>query len=124
MLNLQRKRHTFYYGVADFIMAMLAWAIFFLFRKYLEGASIDYSILSDSNFSLGIFIIPTGWVLLYSIFDHYTDIYRLSRLSTLTSTFFLSFLGVTFLFFALILDDVVRNYQTYYQSFFALFSLH
>jgi FlaA1/EpsC-like NDP-sugar epimerase len=61
---------------------------------------------------------------LYSIFDHYTDIYRLSRLSTLSHTFFLSFLGITFLFFSLILDDIVRDYHTYYQSFFTLFSLH
>lgn len=124
MLNLQRKRHTFFYGIADFVMAMLAWALFFLHRKYLEGATIDLSILHDSNFSLGIFIIPIGWILLYSIFDHYTDIYRLSRLNTLAHTFFLSFLGVTFLFFTLILDDVVHGYRTYYQSFFTLFSLH
>lgn len=105
-------------------MAMLAWAFFFLYRKHLEGAPIDASILHDTNFSLGIFIIPIGWVLLYSIFDHYADIYRLSRLSTLTHTFFLSFLGVTFLFFTLILDDVVRDYRTYYQSFLTLFALH
>lgn len=124
MQSLQRKRHTFYYGLADFFMAMLAWALFFLYRKHLEGAPIDASILSDTNFSLGIIIIPIGWYLLYSIFDSYLDIYRLSRLSTLTHTFFLSFLGVTFLFFTLILDDVVHGYRTYYQSFFALFALH
>jgi exopolysaccharide biosynthesis polyprenyl glycosylphosphotransferase len=124
MFNLQRKRHTFFYGVADFFMAMLAWAMFFLYRKHLEGATIDSGILSDTNFSLGVFIIPIGWVLLYSIFDHYVDIYRLSRLNTLTHTFFLSFLGITFLFFTLILDDVVRDYHTYYQSFLTLFALH
>ena len=124
MHNLQRKRHTFVYGVADFFMAMLAWALFFLYRKHVEGATIDVRILSDTNFTLGILIIPIGWVLLYSIFDHYTDIYRLSRLSTLSHTFFLSFLGITFLFFSLILDDIVRDYHTYYQSFLTLFSLH
>lgn len=124
MLNLQRKRHTFIYGVADFFMAMLAWALFFLYRKHIEGAPVNYHILEDRNFSLGIFLIPVGWVLLYSIFDQYTDIYRVSRLSTLASTFFLSFLGVTFLFFTLILDDVVYGYRTYYQSFFSLFFLH
>lgn len=124
MLNLQRKRHTFFYGVADFFMAMLAWALFFLYRKHLEGADINFHILTDRNFSLGVFIIPIGWVLLYSIFDQYTDIYRLSRLNTLANTFFLSFLGVTFLFFTLILDDIVHDYHTYYQSFFSLFFLH
>lgn len=119
-----RKRHTFYYGVADFVMAMLAWAIFFLYRKDMEGVAFTLEIFKDPNFYFGVFIIPTGWVLLYSIFDHYTDIYRVARLNTITNTFLVSFLGVTFLFFTLILDDVVTVYHTYYRSFFALFGLH
>lgn len=110
--------------MADFVMAMLAWALFFGWRKYQEH-SLDWSsLLEDPNFFLGIFIIPLGWVLLYAIFDHYLDIYRLSRLTTLSRTFFLNFLGVLFLFFTLILDDVVQNYQTYYRSFLTLFLLH
>jgi len=119
-----RKRHTFIYGVADFLMAMLAWAIFFLYRKDMEGVAFTPEIFDDPNFYLGVFIIPTGWVLLYSIFDHYTDIYRIARLNTLTNSLLVSFLGVTFLFFTLILDDVVSDYHTYYRSFFALFGLH
>lgn len=105
-------------------MAMLAWALFFLYRKSLEGAPLDWSVCADPNFYLGVFLVPVAWVLLYGIFDHHTDIYRMSRLNTLAHTFFLSFLGVTFLFFALILDDVVRDYRTYYRSFLALFGLH
>ena len=105
-------------------MAMLAWALFFLYRKSVEGAPLSTSVFHDKNFYLGIFIIPLGWVLLYAIFDQYVDIYRLSRLATLARTFFLSFLGVVFLFFTLILDDVVVQYQTYYRSFLVLFGLH
>lgn len=119
-----RKRHTFFYGIADFIMAMLAWALFFLYRKNLEGNAVTPQIFDDPNFYLGIFIIPTGWVLLYSIFDHYTDIYRIARLNTLTNTLLVSFLGVTVLFFTLILDDVVSDYRTYYKSFISLFLFH
>jgi exopolysaccharide biosynthesis polyprenyl glycosylphosphotransferase len=119
-----RKRHTFFYGVADFVMAMLAWAVFFLYRKDMEGVPFTPEVFVDPNFYLGIFIVPTGWVLLYSIFDHYTDIYRIARLNTLTNTLLVSFLGVTFLFFTLILDDVVSDYHTYYRSFFSLFWLH
>jgi exopolysaccharide biosynthesis polyprenyl glycosylphosphotransferase len=118
-----RQRDTFFYGLGDFFMAMLAWALFFIYRKLLE--SIDpVQALQDPKFYLGIFIIPVGWVLLYAIFDHYTDIYRQSRLAALSRTFFLSFLGVLFLFFSLVLDDVVRDYRTYIQSFFMLFVLH
>ena len=105
-------------------MAMLAWVLFFLYRKKMEGAPLSWEVLHDSNFALGALVVPLGWVLLYAIFDHYTDIYRLSRLATLSRTFFLSFLGVLVLFFTLILDDVVRDHHTYYQSFLTLFALH
>lgn len=124
MSRATRQRDTFVYGVADFIMAMLAWVLFFLFRKETEGAPLSFGMLNDPKLFLGALIVPTGWILLYAIFDHYADIYRLSRLTTLTRSFFLSFLGILFLFFTLILDDVVRDYRTYYQSFLTLFSLH
>jgi exopolysaccharide biosynthesis polyprenyl glycosylphosphotransferase len=120
-----RRRDTFIYGLADFCMAMLAWAAFFVYRKSLEGVPFgDSATWLDPNFYLGILIIPVGWLLFYDIFDRYTDIYRLSRLATLTRTFFLSFFGVIVLFFTLILDDVVHDYHTYYHSFGVLFALH
>lgn len=119
-----RRLDMAFYAAMDFLMAMLAWACFFIYRKDLENAQIDWSILEDQNFLIGIVAIPTGWVLLYGIFDRYKDIYRLSRLATFARTALLTFLGVTFLFFALILDDFVIGYQTYYTSFLTLFCLH
>ena len=124
MTSRRRLADTFIYKVADFLMAMTAWACFFFYRKRLEDQPLGWEELYDPNFWYGILIIPTGWVLFYSIFDQYKDIYRLSRLATLTRTMFLSFFGVIFLFFTLILDDFVTNYRTYYTSFFALFLLH
>ncbi len=124
MSNNRRSRDLSLYRIADFVMAMLAWAFFFLSRKQLEGAEINSALFQDANFWLGIILIPTGWIFFYSIFDKYDDIYRLSRLATLTRTFFLTFLGVVFLFFALILDDIVVDYKTYYQSFLSLFIYH
>jgi len=124
-MNRQRRLHTLQYQVADFITAMLSWACFFVYRKQLEAPQLDWSVIStDTNFWYGVLVIPTGWLLFYSIFDQYRDIYRLSRLATLARTFFLSFLGVTFLFFTLILDDFVTNYTTYRSSFTTLFLLH
>jgi len=105
-------------------MAMLAWALFFFYRKTLEGSPLNTEVLQDPKFYLGTVLIPVCWLLFYSIFDRYNDIYRLSRLATLTRTFFLTFIGVLILFFTLILDDVVRDYTTYYRSFLVLFGLH
>jgi len=119
-----RKWHTWQYRIADFLTAMVSWACFFIYRKHLEGMPIDTSIFNDINFFYGILIVPTGWSLFYSLFDKYDDIYRLSRMATLARTLFLSFFGVVFLFFALVLDDLVHDYRTYYSSFAVLFGLH
>ncbi len=123
-MNRQRRIDLLKYGVTDFFTAMLAWACFFLYRKRVEDVPIDWTILDDKNFWYGIIIVPICWVLFYSLFDKYRDIYRMSRLATLARTFFFSFLGVVFLFFTLVLDDFVKDYTTYYSSFLILFGLH
>ena len=122
-MTRQRRIDTFFYKIADFFSAGLAWACFFCYRKDLEGYPLE-SIFEDPNFYKGILLVPVVWLLFYSIIDRYKDIYRLSRMATLTRTLFLSFLGVIFLFFTLILDDVVTDYRTYYSSFLTLFLLH
>lgn len=112
------------YQFFDFLAAMLAWAVFFLYRKWQEGIAPGAAALNDLNFGYGIFIIPIGWHLFYALFDDYSNVYRMSRLGTLSRTFFLTFFGVVFVFFTLVLDDVVRDYTTYYRSFAVLFGLH
>ncbi len=120
-----RRSGIVFYAIFDFLTALLAWTCFFLYRKWaVEGLPLSLTMLEDSNYLFGIATIPVGWVLFYAIFDKYRDIYRLPRVETLIRTFFLSFLGVFFLFFTLVLDDFVTNYRTYYKSFFILFSLH
>ncbi len=119
-----RQLNTILYKIADFLTAMIAWATFFLYRKRVEGVAINWAIFNDPHFWYGVILIPIGWMVFYAVFDRSKDIYRLSRLATLARTFFLSFLGVLFLFFTLILDDFVSDYRTYYRSFLVLFLLH
>jgi exopolysaccharide biosynthesis polyprenyl glycosylphosphotransferase len=117
--------HTLFYKWADYFCAMIAWGLFFAYRKMIIEKEENVSVIfQDINFWYGLIIIPIGWFLVYSLFDQYGDIHRHSRLKTLSRTFFLSFFGVLILFFTLILDDFVSNYTTYYQSFLALFSFH
>ncbi|MEL6970431.1 MAG: sugar transferase, partial [Bacteroidota bacterium] len=124
-MNRQRQLDTFTYRIADYLTALLAWVCFFVYRKQLEGDPMTFwEITGDQNFILGSLLIPLGWISFYAIFDQYQDVYRLSRLATLARTLFLSFFGVLFLFFTLILDDFVTNYKTYYTSFLTLFLLH
>jgi exopolysaccharide biosynthesis polyprenyl glycosylphosphotransferase len=124
-MTKQQRNGLLLYIVADFLTAMLAWLCFFLFRKLnIEQNAFEPSLLNDDNFYYGIIIIPLGWLLFYGIFESYKDIYRLSRMNTFIRTFILTLIGVIFLFFVLILDDVIGGYKTYYVSFPALFFIH
>ena len=62
--------------------------------------------------------------MLYSIFDTYRDIYRMSRIHTIMTTFMHTFIGTAFLFFVLIQDDIVPNNATRNRSLLVLFLLH
>ncbi len=62
--------------------------------------------------------------MLYYLSGYYKDPFRKSRLNELGQTFFISLVGVTVLFFSLILDDIIVSYKNYYTSFLVLFSIH
>ncbi|MEO6132598.1 MAG: sugar transferase [Saprospiraceae bacterium] len=119
-----RRFHMFLYACADLLSATMAWALFYYFRALSEGKTFDHGVIDDHNFWYGLVIVPLAWIIFYWIFDRYQDIYRLSRLTTLIRTFFLSLAGVIIIFFTLLLDDTVQNITTYFQSFLRLFILH
>lgn len=125
---MDNKKTGIYLNILiDFLASTLSWAIFFLFRKIRIEKIYDisiYSILSDHKFIIGVCIIPLGWSILYFIIGSYKDIYRKSRLKELLFTFWATLIGVTIIFFVLILDDYVITYKNYYQSFGILFLLH
>ena len=121
--NLQVAKYVF----ADLLSAAIAWMLFFIYRKY----SIDPDIIrnlnevfSDDKIYIGIAIIPFFWLSLYIIIGSYRKIYRKSRLKELGQTLSITFFGVIFIFFAIILDDLIISYKSYYQSFLVLFLLH
>jgi len=110
--------------IFDFVMAMIAWTLFFKYRKSVEGYHEWAEVFYDSNFLVGVFAIPMGWHLLYTIFDDYRDLYRLSRLSVFTKTFFVTLGGVVILFLTLLLDDIIPSPKYYLHSFIYLFTIH
>lgn len=119
-----RKFHMILYACADFLSAMLAWALFYLIRAWGEGKTLSDGVLNDHTFWFGVVIIPIGWLLFYWVFDRYKDIYRLSRLTTLIRTFVLTLCGVLIIFFTLLLDDQADDVLDYVHGFIRLFLLH
>ncbi len=127
-MNQQAKRRqTLIYVLGDFLSAGIAWTLFFTYRKRVIESSIygiKIPIHFDQYFYTGLFIIIAFWLLFYYLGGRYNDIFRKSRLKDLVSTSIYSILGTLVIFFALILDDTIVNYRTYYSSFFTLLCLH
>ena len=124
-MNNQREKELVLYRVSDWLMAAIAWFLFFVYRKSLEKSSLSLSeVLEDEKLLLGLLVIPLGWVIFYSIFDKYTDIYRYSRLATLRRTLILSLIGTLFLFFTIMVDDVTLKHTSYFVPFVSLLAIH
>ncbi|HOI31555.1 MAG: sugar transferase [Bacteroidales bacterium] len=124
---MNRKLQVTKYLILDWLAAVLAWALFYFFRKQSEDPSFhEYfeAIFDDPNFWYGIIFIPMAWLFLYTIMGTYRHIYRKARLKELGQTFIITLIGVTVIFFVAILDDVIVTYKSYYQSFSILFILH
>ena len=123
---MNKKRQVLLYVTFDYLAALVAWALFFLYRKkYIEpikfGTPVPVQL--DEKFFLGILIIPLGWLLLHYISGYYRDIFRKSRLQELATTFLVTLIGVIILFFLVILNDIISTYKNYYRLFGVLFSL-
>ncbi len=125
-MRKNRKLGTLAYIVGDYLAGALSWTILYTFRK-IRIESLDFSQLSyfsDRNFILGVLIIPLGWIILYTLFGTYSDIYRKSRLEEMGRTFLQAFIGSVFIFFVFLLDDIVHSYSDYYLSFSVLLGSH
>ena len=111
----------------DAFAALVAWAVFFFYRKL----SIEHNrfddvnlVFQDRNFWWGIVMLPIAWCCFYAILGTYKNVFRKARLKELQMTFWASLIGVIVIFFALLLDDNIYSYRTYYVSFLMLFVLH
>ena len=121
--------HIAWYIFSDFFMAALAWGIMYFLRKYFLGLTVseDGELAIDDNFWLGITLVPLGWLILYTLVGSYHSLYKKSKLRELTTVFICSLIGTTFLYFAIILNDIQEDnitYKYYYTAFFTLLGIH
>ncbi|MCL3779693.1 sugar transferase [Prolixibacteraceae bacterium JC049] len=124
---MNKRLQTFKYISADFSAAIIAWTIFYLYRKTIIEPTlfgIDVPIQFSTQFYIAIAVLPVFWITLYFLSGFYKHIYRRSRLLELGQTLGTSFVGVLIIFFALILDDFIGSYKNYYKSFATLLALH
>jgi exopolysaccharide biosynthesis polyprenyl glycosylphosphotransferase len=119
----RRKRFIFFYIVLDIVAALLAWTTLYYFRKfYIEHFKADIETpFRDTNFYVGLIVIPQIWLLLHYFTGTYVDVFRKSRLQEFLKTLVVTIVGCVVIFFAFLLDDLVREYKDYYLTFLALF---
>jgi len=124
---MNKRSQVIKYVTADFLAAVLAWALFFIYRKSMvEDSLLSHfrDAIGDPKLFIGLPVIGAFWLALYALIGTYRQIYRKSRLREFAQTFLISFIGVTIIFFALILDDMITTQRTYLEFFFVLFILH
>ncbi len=126
---MNKAKSLLVYIGLDYLTAALAWGAFFVFRKlYLEPPPFSWAaIIQNKQFLLGSGFIPIFWLLLHGLFDSYKTVYKMSRLTELARTLAVGLLGITLLFFALVLDDSQfyrQGYKDYYRAAMGLLLTH
>lgn len=128
MKSWRLPKGVLFYVLVDYLSATLSWCLFVIFRRIIiEARPLTPNIFSNSNFLYSLWIVPTIWLMVYIIFDSYHNVYRMSRLTEFTRTFFASLAGCLLLFFTILLDDLVNylgGYRSYYLAFGGLFFIH
>ncbi|MBC8150149.1 MAG: sugar transferase, partial [Bacteroidetes bacterium] len=129
MMQAQRndKILPWIYIATDIVAAVISWTGLFIHRKVnierVWSMKLD-TWLFDNNYYLGILFVPIFWMSLYAVLGMYTDPIRRHKALEIAQTSRATALGSIALFFVLLLDDVVIDYNHYYSSLGVLVALH
>jgi len=128
-MTASSKTHTIptlWYTVSDYITALLSSIIFHFSRRLLLSEPIfnHGHLLLTQRFWLGTTTIPICWLMLYTVVGSYGSLYQKSRLDEATNTFITALLGCTIIFFAIVINDPVKDYHYFYKTYFIFLFSH
>jgi exopolysaccharide biosynthesis polyprenyl glycosylphosphotransferase len=113
------------YLISDFLAANLAWFAFNILRYHLlaqyQGFISTWEYIQFIHVVAGQIIIPLGWLAIHYYSGYYNNPLEKSRLSELTTTIKIAFIGTTGIFFTLLLKTLPESFSVYYQQFSFLF---
>jgi polysaccharide biosynthesis protein PslA len=113
-----------WYAASDYVMAVLAWFLFYYFRAEVLDDPGAFPIRTRS-WLLALLIVPTGWLMLYTLAGTYHALYKKSRLEEFTLTFVCTLIGAIILMIVFVLNDPHSGGNSYYyMSFGALVGIH
>jgi exopolysaccharide biosynthesis polyprenyl glycosylphosphotransferase len=115
------------YIATDILAAGISWTGLFIHRKVnierVWSLKLDSWIFNNSYY-LGILFVPIFWMCLYAVVGMYADPIRRHKALEIAQTSIATAVGSIALFFFLLLDDVVIDYNHYYSSLGVLVTLH
>jgi exopolysaccharide biosynthesis polyprenyl glycosylphosphotransferase len=112
-----------WYAAPDYFTAALAWLLFYFFRSKMLNDAGAYPI-STRSWLLIFLIVPTGWLILYTLAGTYHALYKKSRLAEFTLTFVCTLIGSIVLMFIFVLNDPHSGISYYYLAFVVLTGIH
>jgi FlaA1/EpsC-like NDP-sugar epimerase len=95
-----------------------------LFNYYRKTYIENYPFEINHKLVVSTILISIFWILVYSAFGNYKNVYKKYRIKEITQTLSQSFIGIIFIFFTFLLDDKINSYQDYYSLITALIVLH
>lgn len=117
-MSPEKRIHSAWYLLSDFIAAVLAWMVLYFSRRYFlhEALTVDSRLVLNDRFWWGITLIPVAWILFYSLVGSYHSLYRKSRLNEFGITFLVCLIGSTVIFFVIVINDPQTIYTYYYKA--------
>ena len=116
-----------HYALGDFLAAAFAWTALYSFRKVkIEGVwdTFFYDWKFDLNFAVAVVWIPLFWMGLYAVMGMYLNPRRRHKALEIIQVLLATSIGSLVLFFSLLLDDHIVNYESYYLTLGVLFGAH
>ncbi|MBI5858492.1 MAG: sugar transferase [Sphingobacteriales bacterium] len=118
-----KKISLVWYAVTDYIMASLAWLLFYFYRSDALNDQGAYPV-SWLSWLLILAVIPSCWLVLYTLAGTYSRLYKKSRLEEFTLTFISTLLGGTALMLIFVLNDPHKGSAYFFLSFAMLTGIH
>jgi len=124
---MDKKKQIITYVATDFVVAAVIWMLLNVLRysevAQYEGFPSVGSYLQSWQVVKGQILIPFFWIVLYYFSGYYNSPFGKSRIDELFSTFVTVAIGVTFIFFVVILNDLPKSFDIYYTIYFAYFAM-
>ena len=114
---MQRRKQQIKYMLTDCVMSMIAWCLFYFYRRYFVDSKVYDDIISpfvEWKFYAELIIIPLFWLFIFYISGFYENMKHRSRFLDFFMTISSVIVGSLILFFGVVLNDAVHTYKHYY----------